>query len=56
MDLIFDVFDDYTKITSDLHAESRDNPLPEIVLNVKNPEIITVSCPRYECSHKYDAA
>ena len=27
MDLVFDVFDDHTKVTSDLHAESRDNPL-----------------------------
>ncbi len=28
MDLIFDVFDDHTKVTSELHAESRDGLLP----------------------------
>ena len=56
MDLIFDVFEDHTKVISDLHAESRDLPLSEIVLNAKNLEILTVSCPDHECSHKYDTA
>ena len=56
MDLIFDVFSDHTKVTSDLHAESRDSPLLEIVLNAKNLDIITVSCPGHECSHVYDPA
>ncbi len=46
MDLVFDVFDDHTTVTSDLHAESRDNPLTEILLNAKNLEIISVSLSR----------
>ena len=56
MDLIFDVFEDHTKVISDLHAESRDRPLPEIVLNAKNLEILSVSCPGHDCSHGYDTA
>src|SRR5512139_3431388 len=56
MDLIFDVFDDHTKVLSDLHAESRDSPVPEIVLNAKNLEVITVNCPGHECSHEYNVA
>ena len=32
MDLVFDVFDDHTTVTSDLHAESRDSPLMEILV------------------------
>jgi aminopeptidase N len=56
MDLIFDVFDDRTKVTSDLHAESREIPLQELVLNAKNLEIISVSCTDHECSYRYDVA
>jgi aminopeptidase N len=56
MDLIFDVFDDHTKVLSDLHAESRDSPLPGIVLDAKNLEIISVNCPGHECSFRYDTA
>jgi aminopeptidase N len=55
MDLVFDVFDDHTKVTSDLHAESRESPLSELVLNAKNLEIIDVSCPNLSCSHTYDS-
>jgi aminopeptidase N len=56
MDLIFDVFDDHTKVIADLHAEARDHPLPELVLNAKNLEILAVSTPGHACSHRYDAA
>jgi aminopeptidase N len=56
MDLVFDVFDDHTKVIADLHAGSRENPLPEIALDAKNLEIISVSCPEYECSSEYNAA
>ena len=55
MDLVFDVFDDHTRVHSDLHAESRENPLSEISLNAKNLEIIAVNCPGHACSHRYDA-
>ncbi len=54
MDLIFDVFDDHTTVTSDLHAESRDETLSEIALNAKNLEIIAVSCSGHACSYDYD--
>jgi len=56
MDLTFDVFDDHTNVTSDLHAESRDLPLSEIVLNAKNLEILAVHCEKHPCSYSYDAA
>jgi aminopeptidase N len=56
MDLVFDVFDDHTKVTSDLLAESCDSPLTEIILNAKKLEIISVSCLGHECSIRYDAA
>jgi len=54
MDLIFDVFDDHTKVTSDFHAESRDLLLSELSLNAKNLEILNVSCPGHDCSYDYD--
>ena len=54
MDLVFDVFDDHTRVTSDLHLESRDQPLPEFALNAKNLEILSVTCPGHACSHRYD--
>ncbi|MFA5346704.1 MAG: M1 family metallopeptidase [Methanoregula sp.] len=54
MDLIFDVFDDHTKVTSDIHAESRDHLLFGFSLNAKNLEILSVSCPGHGCSYDYD--
>ncbi len=54
MDLVFDVFDDHTRVTSDLHAESRDLPLSELSLNAKNLEILAVRCPGNDCSYEYD--
>jgi len=56
MDLIFNVFDDHTQVISDLHAVSRESPLQEIVLNAKNLEIHSVSCPGHDCSSAYDPA
>jgi aminopeptidase N len=54
MDLIFDVSDDHTKVTSDFHAESRDLLLSGLELNAKNLEIFTVSCPGHDCSWDYN--
>ncbi len=54
MDLIFDVFNDNTTVTSDIHAESRDETLSGIALNAKNLEIIAVSCSGRACSYDYD--
>jgi aminopeptidase N len=56
MDLIFDVFDDHTRVTSDLLAVSLGHPLMELSLDAKNLEIISLSCPEHECSYTYDAA
>ncbi len=55
MDLTFDVFDNHTYVTSDLHAESHDSPLFEVVLNAKNLDIVVVLCAGHPCSHLYDA-
>ena len=54
MDLVFEVFDDRTKVTADLHAESRDHLLSEAILNAKNLEILSVTSPDHECSYRYD--
>jgi aminopeptidase N len=54
MNLIFDVFDDHTKVTSDLHAESREQLLPGLALNAKNLEIMSVNCPGRGMSYEYD--
>ena len=56
MDLLFDVFDSYTRVTSDLHAEAPDHPLTELVLNARNLEILSVRCDSHACTHEYDAA
>ncbi|MEN6610639.1 MAG: M1 family metallopeptidase [Methanoregulaceae archaeon] len=54
MDLVFDVFGDHTKVISDFHAESRENPLEGLVLDAKNLEILSVTCPGRECTYTYD--
>ena len=54
MDLIFDVFDDHTKVISDFCAESHETPLSELVLDAKSLEILSVTCPESECTHVYD--
>ena len=54
MDLVFDIFDDHTKVTSDMRAESRDLPLFELSLNAKNLQILAVHCPDHDCSYEYD--
>src|SRR5512138_3648526 len=54
MDLVFDVFDDHTLVTSDLHLESRNHPLSEVTLNAKNLEILAVTCQPFGSSYRYD--
>ncbi len=54
MNLIFDVFDDHTKVTSDLDAESREHLLSGLALNAKNLEIMSVDCPGHGMSCEYD--
>ncbi len=46
MDLIFDVFDDHTYVTSDIRVESNDLPLSDLALNAKNLEILAVTVSR----------
>ncbi len=54
MDLIFDVYDDHTIVTSDLQAESQNSPQSEVALNAKNLDIISVQCQGHDCSYDYD--
>ncbi len=54
MNLIFDVFDDRTRVSSKLNAEVLDTPIQELVLNAKELEIISVSCDKAPVSYAYD--
>ena len=53
MNLIFDVFDDHTKVTSDLKLQTLDKPIDKLELNCKKLEILSVSCSEYEIDHEY---
>ncbi|NYT06204.1 MAG: M1 family metallopeptidase [Methanomicrobiales archaeon] len=54
MDLVFDVFDEHTTVTSRLHAETRDTPLSVLRLNAKNLVIEQVGSDRGRVAHAYD--
>jgi aminopeptidase N len=51
MDLDFDIFDDYTIVTSRLHLKNTDNPADKISLNCRGLEILEVRAQNLE---KYD--
>ena len=53
MDIIFDVFDDHTQVTSNLKLETLDNPINELELNCKKLEILSVSCMDYDIDYEY---
>ncbi|OPY18492.1 MAG: Tricorn protease-interacting factor F2 [Methanomethylovorans sp. PtaU1.Bin093] len=53
MDLLFDMFDDHTKVTSDLKLRTLDKPIDEIELNCKNLEVLSVSCRNHDIDHEY---
>jgi aminopeptidase N len=53
MDLLFDMFDDHTKVTSDLKLRTLDKPIDEIELNCKNLEVLSVSCRDHDIDHEY---
>ncbi len=53
MDLLFDMFDDHTKVTSDLKLRTLDKPIDEVELNCKNLEILSVSCRDHDIDHEY---
>ncbi len=53
MDLLFDMFDDHTKVTSDLKLRTLDKPIDEVELNCKNLEILSVSCRDHDIDNEY---
>ncbi|WMW24762.1 M1 family metallopeptidase [Methanolobus sediminis] len=53
MDLVFDVFDDHTKVTSDLKLSTLDKTIDKLELNCKKLEILSVSCRDYDIDHEY---
>ncbi|MBN2111119.1 MAG: M1 family metallopeptidase [Methanosarcinaceae archaeon] len=53
MDLLFDVFDDHTKVRSDLKLQTLDKPIDELELNCKKLEILSVSCNDHDIDHEY---
>jgi aminopeptidase N len=52
MDLVFDVYDDHTRVASRLHGETGEDPLSELALDAKMLEIHSVRCE--ECDITYD--
>ncbi|MCC7576363.1 MAG: M1 family metallopeptidase [Methanomethylovorans sp.] len=53
MDLLFDVFDDHTKVTSHLKLKTLDYPIDELEMNCKKLELLSVSCREYDIDHEY---
>ena len=53
MDLLFDMFDDHTKVTSYLKLRTLDKPIDEVELNCKNLEVLSVSCRDCDIDHEY---
>jgi aminopeptidase N len=53
MDLVFDIFDDHTKVTSDLKLQTLEKPIDELELNCKKLEILSVNCKEYDIDHEY---
>lgn len=54
MDIRFDVFDDHTRVLSQLTVEPKGTGLPSLSLNAKNLEILSVGCPGYPLSYEYE--
>ena len=55
MDLVFDVFDDHTRVRSDLTFMAR-TETGTLVLNARELEVISVSCPAFPLSYRADPA
>ena len=53
MDLLFDMFDDHTKVTSHLKLRTLEKPIDEVELNCKNLEVLSVSCRDHDIDHEY---
>ncbi len=56
MDLLFDVFDDHTKVTSHLKLKTLNDNINELELNCKKLELLSVSCRGYAIDHEYRQA
>ena len=54
MDLLFDIFDDHTFVSSRLHGEVLDTPLHQLVLNAKELEVLSISCDASPVTYAYD--
>jgi len=53
MDLVFDIYDKYTNVSSKLKVNSLNSPLSKIELNAKNLEILSLYVENYETSYEY---
>ncbi|WP_406661909.1 M1 family metallopeptidase [Methanolobus sp. ZRKC3] len=53
MDLLFDMFADHTKVTSNLKLQVLHNPINELELNCKKLDVLSVSCREYDIDHEY---
>jgi aminopeptidase N len=54
MDLLFDVYDDHTRVTSHLTSEILEQPITRLVLNAQDLEILSVSCDIRKVTTEYD--
>ncbi|MGM0770654.1 MAG: hypothetical protein ACQESU_03500 [Halobacteriota archaeon] len=53
MDLLFDVYDDHTYVTSDLNVRTLEDPIGSLDLNCRDLDIKKVSCEDYDVSYNY---
>ncbi|MEL4305102.1 M1 family metallopeptidase [Methanococcoides sp. LMO-2] len=53
MDLLFDVYDDHTYVTSDLKVRTLEEPMWSLDLNCRDLEIKMISCEDYDVSYDY---
>jgi aminopeptidase N len=53
MNLVFDVYDDRTNVTSLLRVKTKDKPIEKLELNCRDLEIRAVSCIQCEASYRY---
>lgn len=54
MDLVFDVYDGHTRVSSALTAGTLDAPLPSLSLNARDLDILRVESAGYAVTHTYD--
>ena len=55
MDLLFDVYDDHTYVSSDLKVRTLGKPIESLDLNCRDLDIKKVSCKDHDVSHEYRA-